>query len=49
MRLTLNQSAQSRRIMLLREINRRRIALAIERGGSPQRRNGSFADHTEEP
>jgi hypothetical protein len=39
---TLIQSAQPRRIMLLREINSRHIALAIER--SPKRRIGGFAD-----
>jgi hypothetical protein len=32
------QSAQARRIMLLREINRRRISLEIERGDLPKRR-----------
>ncbi|MBR1249296.1 hypothetical protein JQ609_20505 [Bradyrhizobium sp. AUGA SZCCT0169] len=32
------QSAQSRRILLLREINRRRISLAIEQNGNPKRR-----------
>jgi hypothetical protein len=31
------QSAQSRRIILLREINRRRLALVIERNGHPRR------------
>jgi hypothetical protein len=34
----LMQSAQTRRILLLREINRRRISLEFERAGSPKRR-----------
>jgi hypothetical protein len=35
---TLMQSAQARRIMLLREINRRRVSLEIERSDLPKRR-----------
>jgi hypothetical protein len=35
---SLMQSAQARRIMLLREINRRRISLEIEQGDLPKRR-----------
>ena len=35
---SLMQSAQARRIMLLREINRRRISLEIERSDLPKRR-----------
>jgi hypothetical protein len=31
------QSAQTRRVLLLREINRRRISLEMERGGAPKR------------
>jgi hypothetical protein len=34
----LMQSAQSRRILLLREINRRRISLEFEHAGAPKRR-----------
>ena len=34
----LMQSAQSRRILLLREINRRRLSLALERNGYPRRK-----------
>ena len=34
----LMQSAQNRRILLLREINRRRLSLALERNGYPRRR-----------
>jgi hypothetical protein len=34
----LMQSAQTRRILLLREINRRRISLEFERTGPPKRR-----------
>ncbi len=34
----LMQSAQTRRILLLREINRRRISLEFERAGPPKRR-----------
>jgi hypothetical protein len=45
----LMQSAESRRIMLLRVINRPRMALAMERGGSPTGGIGRFANHTEEP
>lgn len=36
------QSAQTRRALLLREINRRRIALEIERSAIPRRRNVSL-------
>ena len=35
---SLMQSAQTRRILLLREINRRRISLQFERNGPPKRR-----------
>ena len=35
---SLMQSAQTRRILLLREINRRRVSLDFERTGSPKRR-----------
>jgi hypothetical protein len=35
---SLMQSAQTRRILLLREINRRRISLEFERTGAPKRR-----------
>ena len=38
---SLMQSAQTRRILLLREINRRRISLEFERPGTPKRRIGA--------
>jgi hypothetical protein len=37
----LMQSAQNRRILLLREINRRRVSLEIEQGIQPRRRSGA--------
>jgi hypothetical protein len=38
---SLMQSAQNRRILLLREINRRRVSLEIEQGVLPKRRSGA--------
>lgn len=38
---SLMQSAQNRRILLLREINRRRVLLEIEQGILPKRRSGA--------
>jgi hypothetical protein len=38
---SLMQSAQNRRILLLREINRRRVSLEIEQGILPKRRSGA--------
>ena len=38
---SLTQAAQTRRILLLREINRRRVSLEFERGRLPKRRLAS--------